>query len=328
MSIINEIIDGFPGDRPIRVIERDEPLLFRKPAQNPMKLWQDDVPPLPVYKFVSQYEPVRFAPPRGVFEGPSLRLEWMTMAPNGRQPFYHRNTDVEEIGFQIHGERTQMTELGTIELRPGQFSCIPVGIAHDNCGREDIHLILYLHGPVRACVPAAALGAYKNPAFPGWEPKTMAEVTTHCLGGPHCDVAVGMVDEEMLLKTTRSIEEKLPLHEPSQTIGQTEWIYKAPKVWIGHTALATGTPRTYTRHMCADEIQYQFEGTRTLFTQRGAVTLEPGEFVSIPFGCAFASETRDGSKHVSVLTADRTPAVPPPSRTADLNAEELLAAYA
>ncbi len=326
MSIVTEIIDGFPGDRPIRHIERNEPMLFQKPAQNPMKLWEQDVPPLPVYRFTSKYEPVRFAPPRGVFEGPSLRLEWQTI--NGRQPFYHRNTDVEEIGFQVWGERTQMTELGTIELLPGQFSCIPVGIAHDNYGREDIHLILYLHGPVQACVPAAVLGEYVDPAFPGWEPKMMPEVTTHCLGGPHCDVAVGMVDEVMLLKTTQRIEEKLPLHEPPQIAGQTEWMYKAPKVWIGHTILEAGSARVYTRHMCADEIQYQFAGTRTLLTQRGAVTLEPGEFVKIPFGCAFSSAAQGDSKHVSVLTSDKTTAVPEPFRTADLNIQEFLGAYA
>jgi quercetin dioxygenase-like cupin family protein len=326
MSIVTEIIDGFPGDRALRVIQRREPLLFQKPEPGPIKMREMDAPPLPVYKFISQYEPVRFAPPRGVFEGPALRLEWQTI--NGRQPFYHRNTDVEEIGFQIWGERTQMTELGTIELRPGQFSCIPVGIAHDNYGREDIHLILYFHGPVQACVPASVLGEYKNPVFPGWEPKTMLEVTTYCLGGPHCDVALGMVDEVLLLQTAQSIDEQLPLHEPPGVPGKTEWLYKAPKVWIGHTVLEAGSPRVYTRHMCADEIQYQFEGTRTLITQRGVVTLEPGEFVSIPFGCAFTSVTNGGSKHVSVLTSEPTPAVPQPVRTADLNILGALAAFA
>jgi hypothetical protein len=31
MTIVREIIDGFPGDTPVRVIERDEERMFQKP---------------------------------------------------------------------------------------------------------------------------------------------------------------------------------------------------------------------------------------------------------------------------------------------------------
>lgn len=147
MKVVTEVIDGAPFARPERVVERDEMRLFERPGPNVVRFLTADLPQLAVYSFPTRYEPVQFAPPRGVFEGPSLRLEWQTMSAHGRQPFYHRNTDVDEIGYQVCGERTLMSECGTIELRPGQFSAIPVSVAHDNYGRDDIHLIFYVPVP-------------------------------------------------------------------------------------------------------------------------------------------------------------------------------------
>jgi uncharacterized cupin superfamily protein len=324
MPIVNEIIDALPSDEPALDLARNEELLLSLPPRPPMKLWQD-YEPLAVHRFPTQYEPVGFAPPRGVFEGPCLRVEWQTM--NFRQPFYHRNTDVDELSFQVCGERTLMTEHGTVELRPGDFSRIPVGVAHDNFGRSNIHLLFYLHGPAMPCVPPARTGDFKSPAFDGWQPKPVAEVMTHCLGGPHCDVAVSLIDEELLLKEAVRNAAKIEVLKADTNADQISWLYKAPKVWIGHTVLAkSSSPRRYTRHRCADEIQYQISGTRTLVTQRGTTTLEPGEFVCIPFGCAFASVAGETSRHISILTSEPAPAVPQPVRHADMKSWELLCA--
>jgi hypothetical protein len=150
---------------------------------------------------------------------------------------------------------------------------------------------------------------------------------THCLGGPHCDVAVSLIDEELLLKEAVRNAAKIEVLKADTNADQISWLYKAPKVWIGHTVLAkSSSPRRYTRHRCADEIQYQISGTRTLVTQRGTTTLEPGEFVCIPFGCAFASVAGETSRHISILTSEPAPAVPQPVRHADMKSWELLCA--
>ena len=322
MAIVKEVIDGFPGDLPPRVIPRDEARLFQKPDPSMMRFITADLPPLAVYSFPARYEPVKFAPPRGVFEGGILRLEWQTM--DGRQPFYHRNTDVDEIGFQVCGRRTQMTELGTVELEPGQFSCIPVGVGHDNYGREDIHLILYMHGPARPCLAPISEGTNRIPPFDGWLERPMLEITTHCLGGPHCDVASSMIDESLLLGAVDASEDRLQVLQASDAPGGVEWLYKAPQVWIGHTVLQPTHERVYTRHLRADEIQYQVSGARTVISQRGAVTLGPGDFTCIPFGCAFTSVTHQESRHLSVLTDQPVPAVREPTRFADIDPASVL----
>jgi uncharacterized cupin superfamily protein len=322
MPIVSEIIDALPSDEPALNVERNEELLLSLPPRPPMKLWQD-YEPLPVYRFPTRYEPVGFAPPQGVFEGPCLRVEWQTM--NFRQPFYHRNTDVDELSFQVCGERTLMTEHGTVELRHGDFTRIPVGVAHDNFGRSNIHLLFYLHGPAAPCVQPVRIGEYKSPAFDGWQPKPVAEVMTHCLGGPHCDVAVSLTDEDLLLKEAARNASKIEVLRADANDGEVRWLYKAPKVWIGHTNLEKSSPpRRYTRHRCADEIQYQISGKRTLVTQRGTTTLEPGEFVCVPFGCAFASVAREASQHIAILTSEAAPAVPQPARHAGMKSWELL----
>jgi uncharacterized cupin superfamily protein len=317
MDVVVEMIDVFPHDRPVRSIKRDERRLFERPGTAQMKFLTADIEPLKVYTLPSKYAPVAFGPPRGVFEGPYLRLEWQNI--NGRQPFYHRNADADEIGFQICGERTLMTELGTLELRAGDFSCIPVTVAHDNFGREDIHLIFYLHGPAISNVPPHALGKYQMPPFEGWEEASKVEVSTNGLGGPRSDVASGMTDERMLLDAARDCKETIQVLRAPEAGDSVEWIYKAPRIWIGHTRTTCGARRTYQRHMGGDEIQYQVSGTRTLLSQRGVVTLEAGDFVCIPLGCAFASIAQTESRHISVLTAETTPPVRDPSRSADVN---------
>jgi uncharacterized cupin superfamily protein len=326
MQLVSEVIDGAPFDRPARSIQRDERKLFEKPDPNLMRFVDANPPPLAVYAFPSAYEPIAFAPPRGVFEGKALRLEWQTI--NGRQPFYHRNADVDEIGYQICGERTQITECGTIELRPGQFSSIPVAVAHDNYGRSDIHLIFYVPGPAKPCVPPVAVGSYLATPFEGWEAKPMLEISTTGLGAPHCDVAYSMVDEVLLLKAALHCEDKMQVLEAPAPSGGVAWIYKAPGVWIGQAENDRTLDRTYVRHLCADEIQYQIEGRRTLVSQRGVVTLNPGDFTSIPMGCAFASVSDGPSKHLAILTSEHVPPVRAPDRLADADVLGFLEARA
>lgn len=314
MPIVSEYFDALPTDGPAWELERDERLLFQVPDHPMGRSWKD-LSPLPVYHFPATYEPLKFAPPRGVFEGPYLRLEWQNM--NGRQPFYHRNTDVDEISYQVCGERTLMTELGTVELRPGDLVALPLGVAHDNYGREDIHLLFYLHGPSRKLAETVASGKYLIPPFEGWSDKPQIEVITHCLGAGHCDVAVSMADEALLLKAAERNKEVLEVVRGGGAPGETEWLYAAERVWIGTTTLSATKQRKYRRHRCADEIQYQASGNRTLITQRGMAHLEPGDFVCIPFGCAFASIAEGPSRHLSILTTEPTPAVPEPVRHAD-----------
>jgi mannose-6-phosphate isomerase-like protein (cupin superfamily) len=325
MKVVTEVISGEPFDRPERVIERDEARLFEAPPEAAMRFLESPLQPLAIYAFPAVYAPVEFARPQGVFEGDTLRLEWQTI--NGRQPFYHRNADVDEIGYQICGERTLMTECGTIEFRPGQFSRIPVGVAHDNYGREDIHLIFYLHGPAERGIEPVGHGEHRVPPFPGWQARPMVEVLTDCLGGPNCAIAYSMADEEMILNTATRFHDPLEVLEPKGPAGETEWIYRAPKVWIGHTRLERTEERHYRRRICADEIQYQAEGSRTIISQRGVVTLNPGEFTCIPKGCAYASIAEGLSKHLSVLTCEPVPPAKEPARAADPSVSAWLAAH-
>lgn len=324
MAIVTEVISGEPFDRPVRVVQRDEARHLATPPEAAMRFLSPKMTPLEVFTFPAVYEPVEFARPRGVFEGPSLRLEWQTI--NGRQPFYHRNADVDEIGYQICGERTLITECGTMEFGIGQFSRIPVGVAHDNYGRDDIHLILYFHGPAKPMIAPVGHGAYLATPFSGWQSKPMVEVTTNNMGGPNGAVSYSMADEDLILGAATRCDDPLEILEPQGAPGEIEWIYHAPKVWIGHTVLAATAERSYQRRLGADELQYQAEGTRTIVSQRGVVTLHPGDFTCIPRGCSYANLTDGPSKHLSVLTAETVPAAREPSRFADMDLAGWLAA--
>ena len=317
MQEVIETISGLPLSQPTRVVRRDEARLFEMPGPNVMRFLTADLPPLAVYRFPTEYEPVTYAPPRGVFEGPTLRLEWQTMAADGRQPFYHRNADVDEIGYQIAGERFLMTECGTVRFGVGQFARIPIGVAHDNYGRRDIHLIFYVHGPAETGITPVAYAQHLIPPFEGWVSKPMVETLTNCLGGPHCDLAYCMADEDLLLGAAAHCEDPLEILEPAGSAGETEWLYRAPSVWIGHSLLEPVVGSSYERRIHADASQYQVEGSRTIVSQRGVVTLEAGEFTCIPRGCAFTSVAHGRSKHISVLTLQPVPPVRDADRIAD-----------
>lgn len=323
---VTETIRSEPFDRPDRVVERDEARLFEAPPAAAIRFLGPPLPPLAVYTIPMTYRPVPFSRPEGVFEGPTLRLEWQTMT--GRQPFYHRNADVDEIGYQICGERALITECGTVHFKPGQFARIPVDVAHDNHGVEDIHLIFYLHGPALPAIAPIDHGRHTIPPFAGWQAAPMLEVMTNAMGAPGGTIAYSMADETLLLDAAVHCADPLEVLEPRAPAGETEWLYRAPKVWIGHTALDRTNERRYLRRPCADEIQFQAAGTRTIVSQRGVVTLEPGDFTCIPRGCAYANLTDGGSRHLSLLTVETVPPVTAPSRSADPDVAGWLAAAA
>lgn len=310
MGVVTEYLDAYPiaDEAPIE-LQRDEELLFGKAQVGPIRLLQHEL--LGAVHFPVEFVPARFSPPRGIYECDHIRLEWQQMG-NFRQPFYHRNADVDEVSYQIFGDRTLMTEHGTVEIRPGDYSRIPVGVGHDNYGRNEIHLLFYIPASVTECGPFAKKASHTIPPFEGWESKVVAEVMTECLGGPECDIASFQVDETLLLNHAKGLpEDKLIsiLRPTEASKGDIEWKYKSKHVWIGHTELSksTGTPK-YRRHRRAEEIQCQISGTRTVITQRGIITLEPGDFISIPNGVAFTDHVTDNSTHITVLTFNKAEA--------------------
>ena len=51
----------------------------------------------------------------------------------------------------------------------------------------------------------------------------------------------------------------------------------------------------------AHELQIQTKGRRTLITQRGTLHVEPGDFVTVPLGCAFTSVAHEENVYIVVL---------------------------
>lgn len=326
MPIVTELLDAYPIDETVLEIQRDEELLLTRPEVKFVKLLNHES--LNVIHFPTEYIPQPFSPPRGIYESNHLRVEWQQM--KGRQPFYHRNADADELSFQLFGPRTLMTEYGTVEHRPGEFSRIPVGVAHDNFGREEIHLLFYVPAPVNECVPARFTGELRIPPFECWESKAMPEVITNCLGGPECDIAVGMTDERLLLQQAERVEKskRIQVLQPERAEGRMEWLYKSKHVWIGYMKQSSSTQSraVYRRHRKAEEIQCQIKGKRTIISQRGIVNMEPGDFVNIPYGVAFTDITHGDSEHISILTHNPTPPKAPTARQAQPNSWEAIQA--
>ncbi|MDT0306614.1 hypothetical protein RM780_06520 [Streptomyces sp. DSM 44917] len=305
MGIVQEVIDAFPFDGRPLLLERDEDLLLAPPLPSRKQLRAH--PPVEAVHFPPEYIEREFSHPRGIYESDFLRVEWQTM--NNRQPFYHRNCDVDEMSFQVAGERTLMTELGTVELTPGDFSRIPVAIAHDNYGRRDIHLLFYVPAPVEELQPAVRTAQPLETPFPGWEAAHTNELITECLGGPEHDIVMAPADERLLLGHADRVAERIRLQRPDEDAEGTTWLYGSRDLLIGRADAAFSDGRTYTRHRNATEIQYQISGTRTLVTQRGSLHLEPGDFVSIPVGIAFTSIHGGPSRHIVLASAREVPRV-------------------
>ena len=323
MTVVHEILQVVCTDLPVRTIERDEDQLLAPPHPNPfpVKLWRDHEP-LAVVHMPQEYAAQPFAPPRGLFENAQVRIEWQTM--DNRQPFYHRNCDVDEISYQIAGDRTLMTELGVVEHRPGEFSRIPRGVAHDNYGRKESHLLFYTTAPAQEEQTAARQSEAIFPAYPGWEPAARNEAVTQCLGTPGHDIAVFPIDERELLE--QAFVEKARLQVLRASDDGLTWLYRSSCFRLAAVRSAATDGRTYRRTLDADEIQYQISGRRTVVSQRGIVELGPGDLVRIPLGVAHTSISAQDSEHIALYSDRELPQIAPTAKTAEPYAPHLLAA--
>ena len=310
---VHEYLDAFPFDAPPRKLRRREELLLAEPLPGRGRPPRD-YPPIEAVHFPPDYVDQPFVPPRGVYESAAVRIEWQTM--NARQPFYHRNCGVDEISFQVCGERTIMTELGSVDVAPGEFALLPDGLAHDNYGRRDVHLLFYVPGPVERLGPVDRRSEARIPPFPGWAPAPINELVTEGVAGPGQDVALAPVDEQLLLAHADETEDRLEVLRPDGDAAATVWLYRSPEIMIGQTTADASTGHAYRRLRNAEEIQYQVSGTRTLVTQRGVLHLEPGDFVRIPRAVAFASIHAAPSTHLSLVSARPIPQVAKAARQA------------
>ena len=323
MGTVPEFLMLFSDDQPLRTLTRDEDQLLSPPHPNrmPIKLWRDH-PPLDVVHYPQQYEAQPFAPPRGVYESALVRIEWQTM--DNRQPFYHRNCDVDEISYQIDGERTLMTELGVVEHRPGEFSRLPRGVAHDNWGRKESHLLFYTPAPVEETTVAVRTSEPVMPPFLGWQPGLINEAVTQCLGTPGHDITVAPADETLLLEQVKTETARLHVLR-AESGAEVSWLYRSNCFRLGVVRHSAVSPRVYRRTLDADEVQYQISGRRTLISQRGIVELGPGDFVRIPLGVAHASAATADSEHIAVYADHELPQIGLTSRTADPYSPQRLA---
>ncbi|GAA2611927.1 hypothetical protein SMC26_10380 [Actinomadura fulvescens] len=313
MGLVHEIIDGFDAAEPVRRIARREELLLGAPLPSP-KRPPRSYRPIEAVHFPAHFVPQGFEPPKGIFESDHLRIERQTMA-GFRQPFYHRNCDVDELSYQVHGTRTLMTELGSLDLVAGDFSRIPVTVAHDNHAHDDIHILFYVPAHVAELRAPVRTSEVVLPPFPGWESEVRNLMTTECLGGPEHDIVMTPVDEQMLLDQARTEPERINVLRPSDGTDETDWLYRSAQIRIGHTAIDRSNGRTYRTHRDADDIQYQISGRRLLVTQLGVLELEPGDFVRVPVGVAFTSIVTEPSTHLTVLSALTVPQVAEADKT-------------
>lgn len=323
MATVQEVVQVVCTDRPDRTIERDEEQLLAAPHPNPfpIKLWRDHEP-LTVVHMPQEYTAQPFAPPRGLYENNQVRVEWQTM--DNRQPFYHRNCDVDEISYQIAGERTLMTELGVVEHRPGEFSRLPRGVAHDNYGRKESHLLFYTPASAKEERAAVRQSEPTFPAFPGWEPSALNEAVTQCLGTPGHDITVFPIDERQLLEQVYAEESRLQVLRGS---GEGfHWLYRSSCFRLAAVRLPATDGRVYRRTLDADEVQYQISGHRTLVSQRGIVDLGPGDFVRIPLGIAHTSISTADTEYIALYSDRELPQIAATSKTAEPYTPQLLAA--
>jgi quercetin dioxygenase-like cupin family protein len=325
MRTVHEDVMLMGCEEPLRTLERDEHLLLAPPHRSPMsiKLWRDH-PTLSIVHFAQQYEAQPFAPPRGVYENAQIRIEWQTM--DNRQPFYHRNCDVDEISYQIAGERTLMTELGVVEHRPGELSRIPRGVAHDNYGRTESHLLFYIPAPVDELIAAVRTSEATMPPFPGWKAGPVNEAITECMGTVGHDIAVFGVDEQRLLDQALQEKARLNVLRGPEVPGIT-WLYDSETARLGTVTLPADTDgKQYRRTVDADEIQYQISGKRTVVTQRGIAELQPGDFLRIPLGIAHTSICAERTEYLVVHSDRELPQIAETTRTANAYSPEHLAA--
>ncbi|QUQ67000.1 hypothetical protein [Kutzneria sp. CA-103260] len=314
METVTEALELFDSPEPLSVLERDANLLLAPPHPSglPVTPWHDQEP-LAVVHFPREHVPQAFAAPRGVYENDHLRIEWQTM-DDTRQPFYHRNCDVDELCFQIAGERTLMTERGVIEHRAGEFSRIPRGVAHDNYGRRESHLLFYSPAPMIEERQPTRLAQATFPPFEGWQAGPVNEAVTECMGTPGHDIAVFPVDEKRLLSND---SERLEVLTTTPGATGVTWQYRSPRMRLGSVWLPAADGRHYRRTLDADEIQYQISGRRIVVSQRGSVELRPGDLVRIPLGVAHTSIATEPTEHLVLLSDRALTQVAPTDRYAE-----------
>jgi uncharacterized cupin superfamily protein len=313
MTLVTEHLDAFPFDTAVRALQRDEALLLSPPA-SPAARRMRVHEPLACVHFKPTYEDRPFGPPSGVYESDAVRVEWQAM--NSRQPFYHRNTGADEISFQVAGERTLLSEWGCVDLAPGDFARLPNGVAHDNDGRRDVHLLFYVAAPMRELAPFTRQAEPRPQPFPGWRAQTLDELVTAGVGGPGTDIVMTPVDERLLLDHALGTPDRIQVLRPEAEGADTRWLYRSSLAMLGMCAAPSSTGLAYRRHLDAVEIQYQVEGQRTLVTQRGMLDLVPGDFVSIPAGVAFTSLHTQPSRHLVLATPREVPQVAQAARVA------------
>jgi mannose-6-phosphate isomerase-like protein (cupin superfamily) len=64
-----------------------------------------------------------------------VRLGMVAVTPGGERR-YRRTLDADEIQYQARGHRTLITQRGIVELGPGDFVRVPLGLAHASVVRE------------------------------------------------------------------------------------------------------------------------------------------------------------------------------------------------
>ena len=243
---------------------------------------------------------------------------------HGRQPFYHRNTDVDEISYHAAGERQVLTDIGCIDLQVGEMARIPVGVGHDNRAREDVHILFYIPNDVRENTKPHRASEFLMPPFDGWQPANSIEFITDTRGSIGSDVSTFYTDEKMLLDNANTTTQRM-LVMRSTGIEGPEWLYKAENIWLGFTMFTHSDGKTYTRHRKAHEVQIQVKGKRWLITQRGTLRVEPGDAICIPLGTAFTSISSESNKYITLLMRYPAEAKKNFSKVAETTSEELLA---
>ncbi|MFT4068065.1 hypothetical protein [Paraburkholderia sp.] len=323
MSLVYESVGSFPFDTPPLRLQRDERLLLAPPLPSDRKRHRDH-PPITAVHFPTRYVEQAFSHPRDVYRSEFARIEWQTMN-DSRQAFYHRNTGADEISYQVHGRRHVLTDLGTVVMERGEFVRLPNGVAHDNYGLEDIHVLFYLPEPALEQLPTLRTSEFMETQFDGWVAGQVNELVSERMGGPATDIVLFPADERLLLEHAKHDPARLPVVRPTADARGTTWVYRSANFMIGVTREDASDGREYRRHLNADEVHYQLNGRRTLVTQRGTIHLEPGDFVRIPRGIAFTSIHGALSENLTLISTYELEQVPESAKQGEPIGVEALA---
>jgi len=190
-------------------------------------------------------------------------------------------------------------------------------VAHDNWGRQEIHLLFYVQDRMQELLPTVRRS--EPHVFRDWQPATVTEM----LGDGNVRV-FQQSDERLLTEQVHADERRLLVSRVADGQTGTTWVWQSPDVWIGMTRLAASPGTAYQRHRLAEEVQYQVAGRRTLISQHGCAELEPGDFVKLPRGCAFTSLCEGEASYITLLSVAPLQRLAAPTRQAEpRSAEEI-----